>query len=242
MKDFIILPTYNERENIATILDRLFSLYPDIFIVVVDDNSPDGTARVVKEFQEKYPALHLHSRPGKLGLASAYLESFEKILREHADTRSIITMDADLSHPLETIGVMREMLPKYDLLIGSRYVPGGKLVNWPQSRKILSMCANMYLKIFARVPINDLTAGFQCFRTDLLRNYDFSTIESSSFAFLIEMKVAAHRMGARICEIPITFTDRVNGASKMPIRTIHEEFLLPWKLHTLWRKKTYHKL
>lgn len=241
MKDFVILPTYNERENIPIILEKLTSLYPNIYVLVVDDKSPDGTADVVRELQKNNNRLHLETRTGKLGLGSAYIHAIKKILISYPDVRSIITMDADLSHDPRVIHKMHNALDHYDLIIGSRYTRGGKLANWPIKRKMLSRCGNLYATLIVGIPVKDLTAGFQCFHGRLLRKYNFDAINASGFAFLMEMKIAAHRMNAKILEIPITFTDRVRGESKISKNIIYEGLIMPWKFRTVWRNKNYSK-
>lgn len=241
MKTFVITPTYNERNNISVLVTTLFSLYPDIHVLVVDDNSPDGTADVVKALQEKFSNLHLRSRPGKLGLSSAYLESFAYILEHHPDTEAIITMDADLSHDPITIKDMLREIETHDMIIGSRYIPGGNVENWEIRRQILSRSGNLYARFVSGIPIMDLTAGFHCIRTSLLRNERFSNITANGFAYQMELKMFAYSTGARILEIPITFKNRVDGQSKISNHIIYEGLIVPWllrfRLLSLSRKK-----
>lgn len=239
MKDFVVIPTYNESGNIRELIYQIFSLYPRISVLVVDDNSPDGTAHIVKELQKKHSELYLLEREGKLGLSTAYIEGIQKVLKEHAETRSITTMDSDLSHDPRVIGSMHQMLDTNDLVIGSRYVRGGKLVNWPLSRKILSICGNAYATSIVGIRVKDLTAGFQCFNTSLLKKYNFKAITAKGFSFQMEMKVAAVRLGARVAEIPITFANRVWGKSKISKNIIYEGLIMPWKFRTIWRDKKY---
>jgi len=238
--DFIITPTYNERNNIRALVEKIFTLYPAIHIMVVDDNSPDGTAEVVKDLQQKYPNLRLKQRAGKLGLASAYLESIKDILREYKDIRAIITMDADLSHDPAVIGTMLKELEIYDLVLGSRYVKGGGVKNWALWRRILSRGGNLYARIVTMSHMHDLTTGFHCYRAELLRRYNIDSIEANGFAFLIEMKITAERLGAKIKEIPIIFPGRKDGQSKLSNHIIYEGLILPWRfspLFSFWKSK-----
>jgi len=234
MIDFIITPTYNERNNIRALVNKIFALYPAIHVLVVDDNSPDGTAAVVKELQLKYPNLHLKQRMSKLGLASAYLESFKDVLQEYHDVRAIITMDADLSHNPTVIGTMLKEIENYDLVLGSRYVKGGGVKNWELWRRLLSRGGNFYARIVTQSSIHDLTTGFHCYRAKLLRHYDLDDIEAMGFAFLIEMKITAERLGAKIKEFPIIFPGRTDGQSKLSNNIIHEGLIVPWRFSPLF--------
>ena len=235
--DFIITPTYNERENIKILLEKIFALYPAIHVLVVDDNSPDGTAEVVKELQNKYFNLHLKERPGKLGLASAYLESFRYVLKEFPNIQSIITMDTDLSHDPLIVGTMLKELQNYDLVLGSRYVKGGGVTDWKLWRRMLSRWGNIYARLITRSKIHDLTTGFHCYRAELLKRYDLDSIDGKGFAFLMEMKIIAERLGARIREIPIIFPGRINGQSKLNNNIIYEGLVMPWKLRYRQNRK-----
>lgn len=240
MTDFIIIPTYDERNNIRVLVDKIFALYPTIHILVVDDNSPDGTALVVQELQRTYPALHLKQRAGKLGLASAYLEAFKQVLQEYPEVRNIITMDADLSHDPAVISTMLEEMEQYDLVIGSRYIRGGGVRNWELSRRALSLGGNLYTRIVTMSPVHDLTAGFVCYSTALLRRYDFDSIKAAGYGYQMEMKITAERLGARIKETPIIFGPRVEGQSKISNHIIYEGLIVPWRfspLFSLFRSK-----
>lgn len=231
--DFIITPTYNERNNIRTLIDRVFALHPDINILVVDDNSPDKTALVVKELQQKYPNLHLKERSGKLGLASAYLEAMQEILRDYPNVRTIITMDADLSHDPAVLSTMLKEIKNYDLVLGSRYIKGGGVRNWVLWRRILSRGGNLYARIVTLSSLHDLTTGFHAYRADLLKKYNLAKIEAAGFAFLIEMKVTAERLGAKIKEVPIIFPGRTDGQSKLSNHIIYEGLFTPWRFSPL---------
>lgn len=232
--DFIITPTYNESKNISILIEKLFFLYPTIHVLVVDDHSPDGTAKVVRDLQQKYPNLHLKERQGKLGLASAYLEAIQDVLREYPSVRSITTMDADLSHNPRTIAQMFEELEKYDLVLGSRYIDGGGVTDWEWWRNMLSKFGNIYARFITRSKIHDLTTGFGCYRAELLRHYELDAICGQGFAFLMEMKIVAESMGAKVKEVPIIFPGRINGVSKLNNNIIYEGLIMPWKL--LYRK------
>lgn len=228
--DIIITPTYNERNNIRTLVEKIFSLYPTIHILVVDDNSPDGTAEVVKNLQSKYPNLHLKQRPSKLGLASAYLESFKEVLEKFHDVRNIITMDADLSHDPEVIKEMLKEMEKYDLVIGSRYVKGGGLSNWELKRRLLSKFGNIYVYLVTGTNIRDLTAGFNSYSAELLRLYKLDSVKATGFSFQMEMKIIAEReLKAKIKEVPIIFTRRTSGESKISNRIVYEGLIFPWR-------------
>ena len=229
-KDFIIIPTYNERKNMERLIPAIFNLYPDINVLVADDNSPDGTLEEIKILTEIYQNLSYYSRPRKLGLAGAYLDSFRKLLKENNKLGNIITMDADFSHAPEVIKEMLAQISGYDLILGSRYIKGGGVKNWSLARRMLSRTGNMYARAITGMPIYDLTTGFQCFKAELLKKYDFSKIQSTGYAFLIEMKVAAYKLGGKIKEIPITFNDRTEGKSKLSNRIIYEGLIAPWKI------------
>lgn len=234
MIDFIITPTYDERGNIGLLIDKIFSLYPDIHVLVVDDNSPDETALVVKNLQLKYPNLHLKQRAGKLGLGSAYLESFKDVLREYPQVRTITTMDADLSHDPAVISTMLREIKTHDLVLGSRYVKGGGVRNWELWRRLLSRGGNLYARIVTMSSIHDLTTGFHCYRAELLRRYDLEEIKAAGFGFLMEMKITAERLNARIKEVPIIFPGRTDGQSKLSNNIIYEGLIIPWRLSPLF--------
>ncbi len=234
MTDFVITPTFNERNNIRTLVERIFSLYPKIHLLVVDDNSPDGTADVVRSLQQKYPNLYLKERPSKLGLASAYLDSIKYILKEFPSVRTVITMDADLSHDPMVIGIMLKEIETYDLILGSRYVRGGGVKNWELWRRILSRGGNLYARIVTMSSVHDLTTGFHCYSANLLRRFDLDNIQATGFAFLIEMKITAEHIGAKIKEVPIIFPGRRDGQSKLSNRIIHEGLIVPWRFSPIF--------
>jgi len=231
MKSIIVIPTFNEAENIQNLISKIHSVVPSTHILVVDDNSPDGTAEIVSNIKSTDQRLHLIKRPGKMGLGTAYCDGFKYCLEKDFD--AICEMDADLSHdPLELPNFFREF-PNYDLLIGSRYIVGVNVVNWPLSRLILSYGANLYTRIITGMPINDATGGFKCFRASKLKEIDLDTIHSNGYGFQIEMNFRMWKKGARIKEIPIIFVDRRSGVSKMNKSIVYEAIFLVWKLKFL---------
>ncbi|MDW7681209.1 MAG: polyprenol monophosphomannose synthase [bacterium] len=229
MKSIIIIPTYNESQNIKQLIERLLFLgIKDLHILVVDDNSPDGTADIVEKLSQKEPNIYLMRRPGKAGLGTAYVAGFKFALNNGYDY--IFEMDADLSHNPDEIPNFLKKIKQCDLVIGSRYATGVNVINWPLTRLILSVGANKYTKIITGMPIKDSTGGFKCFRRQVLEAIDFENISSGGYSFQIEMNFKAWKKGFRICEIPIVFTDREAGSSKMSKRIIWEAVWMVWKL------------
>jgi dolichol-phosphate mannosyltransferase len=220
MKALIITPTYNERDNIETLLTRIHEVIPDAHVLVVDDNSPDGTGAYVKERSSNDDWIHLIQREAKQGLGTAYCTGFKWAL-DHS-YEAIIQMDADLSHNPDIIPSFLRRMDDSDLVIGSRYIKGVNVVNWPLSRLILSWCANIYAKIITGVPVWDLTGGFKCWRREVLANLDIASIRSEGYSFQIETTYRAYNLGYRINEVPIIFVDRTEGASKMSRKIIYE--------------------
>ncbi len=229
MKNYIILPTYNERENIGLLIERIFSLVPEIHILVVDDNSPDGTAELVKDLKNKYLNLFVLERPVKNGLGKAYIEAFKKLL-SNLDVENIIIMDADFSHSPEYLPQMLEEIKNYDLVIGSRYIKDGGISNWELWRRLLSWGGNFYVRMLLGGRIRDWSSGFNCIRASTLKKIDLDKIEFSGYAFLSELKYRLFKSGAGIKEIPIIFEERRGGESKMSGNIIREGILAPWKL------------
>ncbi len=215
MEKLVIIPTYNEIENIELILAAIFTQHKEFHVLIIDDNSPDGTANKVKELQQQYNGLlHIEERTGKLGLGTAYIHGFKWALSR--GYQYIFEMDADFSHnPTDLNRLYDAAKAGNDLVIGSRYVKGGKLQNWPTSRKLISKGASIYTRLITWMPVNDPTAGFVCYTNKLLSAINFDAIKFSGYAFQIEMKFAAYKLGFKIKEIPITFIDRQFGASKM---------------------------
>ena len=232
MTTLIISPTYNERKNIETLVDQVLGLNANYHLLIIDDNSPDGTAEKVKELQTNYPNLNLEERPGKAGLGTAYLFGFEWALKNNFDV--ILQMDADLSHNPKDIPRLVENLVENDLVIGSRYVQGVSVVNWPIRRLILSYGANMYSRFITGMPINDGTGGFKAWRGSLLDNINFDKVRSQGYSFQIEMNFRAWRLSAAIKEVPIIFVDRTIGESKMSTTIMYEAIWMVWRLR-LWK-------
>ena len=234
MKNVIILPTFNERENIGNIVPLIFSTVPDIHILVADDNSPDGTGREVLDLQKKYPNLSLLSRKHKDGLGRAYINAFNFVLKDK-DVRSVIMMDADLSHQPKYLPEMLKRSQNFDIVVGSRYTKGGGTVGWELWRRALSFFGNLYCRIITWMPINDCTTGFNVINADLLRKVDFSKMDMSGYAFIMELKYQLYTNGGKFFEVPITFVNRVGGESKMSSHIINEGVLAPWKM--IWKRK-----
>ena len=212
----IIIPTYNEKENIEKIIHKIFSLEKSFHILVVDDGSPDGTANIVKSLQSEYrEKLHIQERTGKLGLGTAYIHGFKWALEK--EYQYIFEMDADFSHdPNDLIRLYNAIaLEGGDLSIGSRYVKGVNIVNWPMMRLLISFFASKYVKIITGMPIHDSTAGFKCYKRAVLETINFDKIKFVGYAFQIEMKFKTWKYGFNIVEIPVIFTDRAVGTSKM---------------------------
>ncbi len=226
----VIIPTYNEKENITLIIDTVFNLPKDFDILIVDDNSPDGTAELVKDLQknynnEKVTRLHLLQRPGKAGLGTAYIEGFRYSMQHHYDF--VLQMDADFSHnPKDLVNLYLTCAEwNNDLAIGSRYATGVNVVNWPMGRVLLSFFASKYVQLITGIPVHDTTAGFVCYRRKVLETIPLDEIKFVGYAFQIEMKFLTWKYGFRLNEVPIVFTDRTRGQSKMSVGIFKEAFL-----------------
>ena len=228
MNILVIIPTYNESDNIRAITSEIFAVHPTLEILVVDDSSPDGTGAIVREMQQNSVRLHLLERTGKLGLGTANCEGFVWAMERGYDI--VFEMDADFSHDPKEIPNFLRAIENADVVLGSRYSKGVNVVNWPMQRLLLSWCANLYTRWITRMPIHDATGGFKCFRTDVLRTIDLGRIHSNGYAFQIEMNFKLWRRGARMLEIPIIFVDRRSGVSKMSKNIIWEAAWLVWKL------------
>jgi len=212
----IIIPTYNEKENIKNIILKVFSLEKEFHILIIDDGSPDGTANIVKELQQQYSKqLHIEERNGKLGLGTAYIHGFKWAISKHY--QFIFEMDADFSHnPEDLLRLYKaNAIDGGDLSIGSRYVKGVNIVNWPMSRLLMSFFASKYVKLVTGIPIHDSTAGFKCYKRNVLETISLEKIQFVGYAFQIEMKFKAWKYGFKIIEVPVIFTDRTVGTSKM---------------------------
>jgi dolichol-phosphate mannosyltransferase len=233
-KSLVIIPCYNEIENIHGIIQAVMDLEQSFHVLVVDDNSPDGTAQAVEKLQKHYTeSLHLLKRPGKMGLGTAYIAGFKYALKSNYDF--VFEMDADFSHnPNDLVRLLDTCISdQAHLVVGSRYVKGGQIENWPFDRKLLSYGASLYVRFITWMPVKDPTAGFICYKADLLRAFDLDKIKFLGYAFQIEMKYYAYLNKFKIVEIPITFIDRTAGTSKMNKSIISEAILgvlkLRWK-------------
>lgn len=229
----IVIPTYNEKDNIQIIIEKIglldFSAYvSDLHILVVDDNSPDGTAGVVKSIQQNNPNIFLLQREKKQGLGRAYVAGFQYAIDHGYDY--VFEMDADLSHDPGYLKDFFEMFVSHDVVIGSRYVRGVNVINWPLSRLLISYFGNRYARFVTRMPVNDATAGYIGYKIEVLKAIDLSKVSASGYSFQIEMKYRAWKMKFRVAETPIIFYDRIAGVSKMSTNIIREGLLLVWKL------------
>jgi len=232
VESVILIPTYNEKENIATVIDKLNTLNLDLDILVIDDNSPDGTAQIVKELQKSNKRLFIIERPGKLGLGTAYVKGFHWALEK--GYQYILEMDADLSHNPDDVPRLIEACKNgADLAVGSRYSEGVNVVNWPIKRLLLSYGANKYTRIVTGLPVKDATAGFKCFNQEVLKAIDLSKVKSSGYSFQIEMNFRAWKKGFKITEVPIIFIERSEGLSKMSKNIVYEAVFMVWKLKIL---------
>ena len=228
-KSLIIIPTYNELENIQKMIPEIFGLYENnLDILVIDDNSPDGTGRFVEELSKNNNRVKIIRREKKSGLGTAYVEGFKFALKNNYDF--IFEMDADFSHDPKEIRNFLKAIKDYDLVLGSRYASGISVVNWPMRRLILSYLANLYTRIITGLPVKDATGGFKCFRRQVLESINFDKVKSNGYAFQIEITFKAWKNGFTILEIPIIFIDRTTGTSKMSKKIVHEAIFMVWKL------------
>ena len=224
----VVVPTYNERDNIERLVADILAQDEGIEVLVVDDDSPDGTGEIVDRMAAGNPRLHALHRPGKLGLGSAYCDGFRLALDKGAEY--IVEMDADFSHDPAMLPVFFEKMKDFDLVIGSRYLNGVSVVNWPLRRLMLSYFANVYTRFITGLKISDCTGGFKCFRRAVLESIDLSRIKSDGYSFQIEMNYRCVENGFRIGEIPIIFVDRHAGSSKMSRKIVREAVFIVWKL------------
>jgi dolichol-phosphate mannosyltransferase len=227
----VIIPTYNEKDNIRALIPLVLAQDNRIEMLVVDDSSPDGTALTVKDIMVKTRKVHLMKRPSKLGLGTAYVAGFRYALENGYDF--IFEMDADFSHDPKEISRFLVAMDDSDLVIGSRYIRGVNVVNWPMSRLILSYTANLYTRVVTGMPVRDATSGFKCYRREVLEAINLDRIHSDGYSFQIEMHFKAWKMGFRVREIPIVFVDRYSGVSKMSQRIVREAAWMVWKLRFL---------
>ena len=237
MKRLIIIPTYNELANAPILIERIFKHIPDAHILIIDDGSPDKTGEKIKELQSKYPSsLFLLERARKSGLGSAYRTGFAWGLERGYE--ELIEMDADLSHRVRDLKKMidaKELQPNTDLVIGSRWIPGGKTENWSRGRELLSRAANLYVRAMVGLRVKDSTAGFRIYSASMLKRLNMESIKSEGYSFQIEMTRAVHKLGGKIIEVPITFRERENGVSKMSKNIVREAMLLV----TIWGLKRF---
>jgi dolichol-phosphate mannosyltransferase len=226
MKALIIIPTYNEKENIQNIVQAVFAQNLGVDILVVDDSSPDGTGQIVQEMQKNIPRLHLLSRPGKQGLGRAYIAGFNWGINQGFDV--LTEMDADFSHRPEDLGPLLGKLKDHDFAVGSRYVEGGRTVNWGVLRKIISRGGGIYSRMILGFPLNDWTGGFNAWKKEVLIGIDLNTVASNGYSFQIELKYKALKKGFKGAESPIVFEDRRVGHSKMSLKIVLEAFYRVW--------------
>ena len=235
----VIIPTYNEKENIERILRKVFSLQQSFDVLIVEDNSPDGTAIIVKKLMQEFPEkLFIEERKGKLGLGTAYIHGFKWAIEKKYNY--IFEMDADFSHNPEDLMRLYDACANQggDVAIGSRYIKGVNVVNWPMGRVLMSYFASIYVRFITRMKIMDTTAGFKCYRAEVLKAINLDKIKFMGYAFQIEMKFTAWKLGFNVVEVPIIFTDRTEGTSKMSKSIFKEAFIgvLSMKLAS-WFKK-----
>ena len=229
MNFLICIPTYNERENIEKIISAVLDQGDDFEVLIIDDNSPDGTAEIVENLKRNNTKIHLIKRPGKMGLGTAYIDAFNFGLTL-PQIGYLMEMDADFSHDPKYLQDFRETIKDADLVIGSRYINGISIVNWPISRLLLSYFASIYVRVITGMPVKDPTSGFKCFRREVLEWLDLSKIRSNGYGFQIEMDFYVWRGGFKIKEIPILFIDRRAGTSKMNKKIVYEAIFGVWKL------------
>jgi dolichol-phosphate mannosyltransferase len=228
MRAVVIIPTYNERDNLRPLTERILALRMPLHVLFVDDGSPDGTGELADELARTHPEVSVIHRAGKLGYASAVIEGFRAAFRRDYDL--ILQMDADLSHDPAAIPAILKAGDDHDLVLGSRYIGGVRVINWEMSRVLLSWVANLYVRSITGVPARDVTTGFRCYRRSMLERLDFNRLKASGYAFQIEMAHRVWKCGGRLTEIPIIFYGREKGLSKMSRRIILEAALLVWRL------------
>lgn len=229
MKTYVVIPSYEERQNIEALIRAILAMAPDFHILVVDDNSPDGTADLVQQLQHEFSCLHLLKRAGKLGFGTAYLDGFNEILKDPS-VEAVLMMDADLSHHPKYIPRMVELLREADVVIGSRYVAGGAVQGWGLKRRLLSSFGNRYVRAVTGLPIRDCTAGYILLRAPVVARIAKSSMQMAGYAFLMELKHKVWKWGLRIRETPIVFCDRTAGQSKISDSIVREGIQAPWRL------------
>ncbi len=222
MKTLIIIPTYNEYENLPPLLEEIFSYAAGSDILIVDDNSPDGTGRLADEMHEQDPRVHVLHRAGKLGLGTAYVAGFKYAIAHGYD--AAFEMDADFSHDPRYLPDFLKAIENADLVIGSRYIPGGATPNWSLARRLISGCGNIFARVMLGIPVHDCTAGYRCYRREVLETIDLDTVRSQGYAFQVELAYRVMKSGFSIVETPIVFMDRRVGQSKMSRKIVIEAF------------------
>lgn len=227
-KSLVIIPTYNELENIPKLIPIVLAQDERIHLLIVDDNSPDGTANFVEGEMKTNERIHLLKREKKLGLGTAYIAGFRYALQNGYDF--IFEMDADFSHDPNELKNFLTEIKNYDLVLGSRYIHGIRVLNWPMRRLLLSFFASVYTRVITGMPIRDATGGFKCFRRKVLETIDLDKVKSNGYSFQIEMTFKAYSKGFKIKEIPIVFVDRIKGKSKMSKKIVREAVIMVWKL------------
>ncbi len=227
-RTLVVVPTYNERENLPPLARRLLALSVPVDLLVVDDSSPDGTGRIADEFAAKHSSIHVLHRPEKNGLGRAYIAGFQWALERGYEF--IFEMDGDFSHNPDDIPILLEAAKDADLVLGSRYINGIRIINWPLSRLMLSKSAAKYVQVITGMPFADPTGGYKCFRRRALESINLSEIESNGYSFQIEMTHQVWRQGMKIVEVPIIFTDRFHGCSKMSKGIVREALWMVWRL------------
>jgi len=229
MKALIVIPTLNERENIEQLLPAIFDLQDGIHVLIVDDNSSDGTGELAEQFAQETGKVHVLHRPDRLGLGSAYIDGFKYALK-NTDAKYVFEMDADFSHDPKFVPDFLQAVENADLVIGSRYLKGISIVNWPLNRLIISKIGNWYASTITGLPLTDVTAGYKCFRRELLEQLDLDDLHSNGYSFQIEMNYNVWKKGFRIKEIPIVFVDRTIGESKITYGIVWEAIWRVWAL------------
>jgi dolichol-phosphate mannosyltransferase len=229
MKKIVVIPTYNEKENVEGITRAVLDVDPETEVLIVDDNSPDGTGKIADWLAGQNLRVHVLHRPGKQGIGPAYKAGFSRALELDADL--IVQMDADFSHPVDALPRFYAMAKDHDVVLGSRYVDGITVINWPMGRLLISYFGNVYAKkVLGSLPVMDATGGFKCWRREVLASIDLPHVRSNGYAFQIEMNYRAWRLGYRLKEMPIIFTERRAGASKMNLKIAAEALLVVWWL------------
>ncbi len=237
MKAMVVIPTYNEKTNLKSLILQILPLAPPFAVLIVDDNSPDGTGQLADDLAKKYmDRIHVMHRSGKMGLGSAYRQGFRYALDWGADY--IFEMDADFSHDPQYLPKFIDMIKDYDVVIGSRYKNGISVVNWPLTRLILSLAASKYVRLITGLKLSDCTAGFKCFSRKALEALNLDAIVSNGYSFQIELNYKLHKLGFKIGELPIIFVDRHSGSSKMSGHIVREALYVVWKLRLGFGNRT----